>query len=88
MPTKYIALVSHDDEQEVVPIGVTDKPQQAKDLCIKYAQDNGDHWPPTRPFNWCMSEHSRIDGEFWDWVYVNQHNEQYKYFVRPVPIQN
>lgn len=77
---KYIALVDHDDECQVVPLlGVADSAEAAREMCLQHASENGDvmeEWEP--------GEHSRIPGTFDDAPATADGGEEYWYHVRPI----
>lgn len=88
MPARlqYVAILSHDDEEEMIVLGLVDTVAAAQALCVQYAKQNYDLVPPMKPHNWSRCEHSRLTGEFWNWGYVNSSNEKYQYWVRPVVV--
>jgi hypothetical protein len=74
----YIALVSHDDELEFVPLGVTfESPLVAK----KYCEENAEYNNEVIVWEESPLSHSRIAGECWNGY--SKQEPQYKYYVRP-----
>lgn len=82
---RYIALVSHDDESEMIPLGLAANPRSAKRFCEQHTEEQD---PPDPPIEWNEGEgephvHDRIAGEFWTGTSYPD-GYLYTYYVRPV----
>lgn len=81
----YIALVSHDDESEITPIGAHTDLNRAKQLCEDYIKQNGDEVE----LLWETYQHTRITpitGFFCNASVKNQYGAKYVYYIRPVEL--
>jgi 3-methyladenine DNA glycosylase AlkD len=80
----YVAFVSHDDEQTLVPLGSHADPKPCREMCEQHAAENHDRI--RKGWEWELSDHTRIQGEWWDVQVTNQYKAKYRYYVRPVEI--
>ena len=78
----HVAFVCHDDEQELVPLGVGRSLKEAMKLCEKNVKEHNDKIKEP----WAGCPHSRIKGDFADMVTVTEGGEVYRYHIRPIEV--
>lgn len=81
----YVALVSHDDEHEIIPLRICDTAEDAKHICKLAAIKNGDD--ADLQWDHCDSDHTRLEGELWTAVVKNPDGQTFTYYVRPAKLQ-
>lgn len=92
-PLYYVALVSHDDEQTVVPFMICNTVDQAKLVCQQNATDNADGELVWNEGEGVPQDHSNVDGEFWTAIVEHrdgptaEDTTKYIYYIRPARLQ-